>query len=203
MNNSYIETAKGTEYEYLLILSPDESVWEKIMEQKKQFAEKYDCPSCLYAEPHITLVKFTQYTAYESRVLQRIRHYANTLSPIDIALNGFGCFPTHTIYINVTTKNEIIETVKGMRHFQPVLKPDKDHKPHFITEPHITLARKLQAWQYEKGWLEWQHNHFSAKFSVNKMTLLKRKNESNGYKVVETFSFMGKKEKVRQGMLFA
>jgi hypothetical protein len=34
------------------------------------------------------------------------------------------------------------------------------------------------------------------------MTLLKRKPETNGYKTVEEFSFMGNKEKVEQGKLF-
>ena len=197
------QLTKGTECEYLLILSPDESVWEKVMEEKKQFAEKYECSSCLYAKPHITLVKFTQYPVFEPRILQKMRQYAHTLTPIDISLNGFGSFPSHTIYINITTKNEIIETVKGMRDFQSVLKMDKDHKPHFITEPHITLARKLQVWQYEKGWLEWQQRHFSAKFRVNKMTLLKRRSESNGYRVVEGFPFMEKRTTIHQGLLFA
>lgn len=188
-------------YTYLLILHPDESVRDKIMEHKKSFAEKLECPSCLYSKPHITLVKFTQYNSLEARIVKRIASFAQTISPFGVCLNGFGGFPSHTIYFNVQTKNDIVGLAKDLRELHLPLKLDKDNKPHFITEPHITLARKLLPWQYEKGWLQWSGQHFTAKFTTSEMILLKRRDNVSNYQTVGTFSFLGKKEQVRQAPL--
>ncbi|HEU0226956.1 MAG TPA: 2'-5' RNA ligase family protein [Arachidicoccus soli] len=189
-------------YTYLLILHPDESVNGKIMEQKKAFAEKNECPSCVYSKPHITLIKFFQATTMESLLVRRICNYAQSVSSFNIRINGFGSFPSHTIYIKVQTKNEIIQLVKNLRELQLPLKFDKDHKPHFITEPHITIARKLLPWQYEKGWLEWSHLDFSASFMTNDMVLLKRKDERSKYQIVAYFPFEGKRQTIQQTFMF-
>lgn len=199
LNEHFLNAAP---YTYLLILHPDESVKEKIMEQKKLFSEKLECPSCLYSRPHITLIKFAQHTTMESRIVKRISNFAQTISPFSISLNNFGSFPSHTIYFNIQTKNQIIQLVKDMRDLHLPLKLDKDNKPHFITEPHITLARNLLPRQYEKGWLEWSNQNFSAKFMANEMTLLKRKDTTSKYQLAGTFTFAGKKEQVQQGSLF-
>lgn len=198
-NNLSVQPVAHT---YLLILHPDQAVYEKIMEQKKLFADKLDCPSCQYSRPHITLIKFTQYDSLEQRITRRIELFAQTVSPFSISLNGFGSFPSHTIYFNVQTKNEIIGLTKNLRELHLPLKMDKDNKPHFITEPHLTLARKLLPWQYEKGWLEWSHLHFTAKFMAGEMILLKRKNNVSSYRQAGAFSFAGKKEQIRQASLF-
>ena len=41
---------------------------------------------------------------------------------------------------------------------------NKDNKPHFMNDPHLTVARKLLPWQYEKGWLDYSHRHFTGRF---------------------------------------
>jgi 2'-5' RNA ligase len=189
-------------YTYLLILHPDESVNEKIMEQKKYFAKKYECPSCLYSKPHITLIKFFHLAAIESLCIRRINNFARGITPFPVQLNGFGSFPSHTIYFSVQTKNEIIDLVKSLRGLHLPLKIDKDFQPHFITEPHITLARKLLPRQFEQGWLQWHQQDFLAKFMVTEMTLLKRRDMKSKYQIVSNFCFEGKPEQVQQTLLF-
>jgi 2'-5' RNA ligase len=81
------------------------------------------------------------------------------------------------------------------------MKIDKDNKPHFITEPHLTIARKLQPWQYEKGWQQLEHAGFHGRFIASHALLLKRK-EGEYYKQVEKFAFEGVKEEVKQTNLF-
>ncbi len=64
-------------------------------------------------------------------------------------------YPSHTLYINVTTKLPIQKLVREIRDSQRLMKLDNEHKPHFLDDPHLTIARKLLPWQYEKGWLEY------------------------------------------------
>ena len=82
------------------------------------------------------------------------------------------------------------------------MKFDDDHKPHFILEPHLTIARKLQPWQYEQGWLEYSHKHFTGRFIADAMLLLKRPVGELKYQVVQRFEFQNLPVSTKQGELF-
>lgn len=180
--------------DYLLIIQPNNDVKEKVNALKKSFAEKYECPQALHSKPHLTLLRFMQYAMNEKNIVRKLESLVNKHSSFMVSLNDFASFPTHTIYVNVETKNNIIDLVKSLKPAQAFLKYDKEHKPHFITTPHLTIARKLLSWQYEKGWLELSNTHFNASFMVNDILLLKRNIEQKHYTVAATFELMGKKE---------
>jgi 2'-5' RNA ligase len=190
-------------YEYLLVLSPHEELWNKIMEVKKKFAEEYQSEHARWSRPHITLVNFVQYEMMEERIVNRFKTIAMGQYPFKIELKDFGSFPSHTIYINVVTKIPIQTLVKEIRsESQRLMKLNDDNKPHFILEPHLTIARKLQPWQYEKGWLEYSNKHFTGRFIANGMTLLKRLNGETKYQIVEKFEFQNLPVATKQGELF-
>lgn len=198
-----MQSSNTTINDYLLIIQPGDDVKEKVNALKKSFAEKYECPQALYSKPHITLLRFMQYGMNERHIIRKMQVYINRHSPFLASLNNFGSFPTHTIYVNVETKNKIVDVVKSLRPVQSFLKFDKEHKAHFITTPHLTLARKLQPWQYEKGWLEYSNTHFAASFMVNHILLLKRNVEQKHYAVAAEFELIGKKEVIgKQVSLF-
>jgi 2'-5' RNA ligase len=123
-------------------------------------------------------------------------------------LKNFGSFPSHTIYIAVTSKIPVQNLVKEIRsEGQRLMKLNEDNKPHFIIEPHLTIARKLVPWQYEKGWLEYSHKHFTGRFIADSMVLLKRPAvESDSYRtkyhIAERFSFQNLPVTTKQGELF-
>ncbi len=187
--------------EYLLVLQPHEALWNEIKFIKEKFAKDFDCETARWGLPHITLAVFKQYQATESQVRQALRNSIKTLQPFKIEMKGFGSFPSHTIYINIVSKVQIMSAVKAARQGQRFMKMDKDNKPHFITEPHLTIARKLLPWQYEKGWLEYQHTNFHGRFIADHALLLKRK-AGEKYKPVEKFIFQNEKEEITQGDLF-
>ena len=189
--------------DYLLIIQPHEDLYNKIMAVKKSFAETYDCPTAMHSKPHITLLRFAQLEMLEKNIIPKLKNCIQAASPFSIALNGFGSFPTHTIYFNVETQNNIVALVKSLKPMQSLLKADKEHKPHFITEPHLIVARKLLLWQYEKAWLQYSNTPFSASFMVSNILLLKRKVEGKGYSIAATFPLLNKSQEVTtQASLF-
>lgn len=187
--------------EYLLVLQPHEALWDEVKAIKEKFAVDYNCEMARKGLPHITLIAFRQHQSMEYRIRQMLKNIATTLSPFKIELKDFGSFPSHTIYINITSKVQIVEAVKVLKAPQKFMKLDKDNKPHFITEPHLTIARKLLPWQYEKGWLEYEHQHFHGRFIADYALLLKRK-AGDKYRPVEKFIFQGIKSEIHQGTLF-
>lgn len=190
-------------YGYLLVLSPHEELWSRIMKVKEEFSTAYKTDYARWGKPHITLVNFVQYGMMEDRIINRLRAVAMGFTPFKVELKDFGSFPSHTIYINVTSKLPMQNLVKEIRtDGQRLMKLNDDNKPHFIMEPHLTIARKLKPWQYEKGWLEYSNKHFTGRFIADGMTLLKRPEGEMKYQVAQRFEFQNMPVATRQGELF-
>ncbi len=191
-----------TTAQYLLVLEPHEALAEEIIKLKQYFAETFDCPGAAKGKPSVTLARFEQYEMPEQRIVHRLDLIAKAQATFVVELHDFGSFPSHSIYLNVTTKTQVVQLVRSLRTLQPLLKPDKDHKPHFITEPSISIATKLLPWQYEKGWLEMSHTNFSGRFVAEHIVLLKKRQGETRYTVVKKCKLLNVKEEVVQGDLF-
>ena len=190
-------------YEYLLVISPHKELWDKIMEVKKKFSEDYQSEHAKWGKPHVTIVNFVQYTMMEERIINRLNTIAMGYPPFKIELRDFGSFPSHTIFINVVSKLPIQNLVREVRkESQRLMKLNDDNKPHFITEPHLTIARKLQPWQYEKGWLEYSNKNFTGRFIADGMLLLKRPVGEMKYQIAQRFQFQNLPVTTKQGDLF-
>ena len=190
-------------FEYLLVLNPHEELRDKIMKLRHEFNDEYKVSTVLGVKPNIILANFLQYEMMEERLINRLKVVAMGFHPIKVELRGFGSFPSHTIYINVISKVPVQTLVKEIRHeTQRLMKLNDDNKPHFILEPHLTIARKLQTWQYEKAWLEYSNKNFTGRFIADGMLLLKRPLDEKKYQVVQRFEFQNLPVTTKQGELF-
>jgi 2'-5' RNA ligase len=190
-------------YEYLLVLSPHQELWQRILKVKNEFYETYKAATAKWGKPHVTIVNFVQYEMMEERIINRLKIIGMSYPPFKVELKDFGSFPSHTIYINVTSKIPIQNLAKEIRsETQRLMKLDDDHKPHFIMEPHLTIARKLLPWQYEKGWLEYSNKHFTGRFIADAMLLLKRPVGEKAYQIAQRFEFQNLPVTIKQGDLF-
>lgn len=189
--------------EYQLVINPHEELRQRILKIKKEFNDTYKSAVALFLAPQILLVSFVQYDMMEEKLVNRLNVIAMGFHPVKVELKDFGSFPSHTIYINVTSKLPIQYLVKQIRtEAQILMKLNDEHKPHFILEPHLTIARKLAPWQYEKGWLEFSHRHFTGRFIADSMLLLKRQTGTLQYQVVRRFEFQNLLVGTTQGSLF-
>ncbi len=188
--------------EYMLVLSPHEELRKKIPGVKKEFAEKYKCPQAVWGKPHLMLARFTQYEMMEERITHRLKAIAMGFHAVKIELKDFGSYPTHSIIINVISREPVKELIKEIRESQRLLKPDNEHKPYFTDEPHILVAGKLAPWQYENGWLEYSHRHFTGRFIADYMMLLKRRSGDKAWQIVERLAFQNLPVAIKQGELF-
>jgi len=189
--------------EYLLVLTPPEDLWQKIVKVKEEFAEKYKVPSGKYLKPHIALVNFLMLDMMEEKVLQRLQSIAMGIAPFKIELKDYGSYPSHTIYVNVISKLPIQHIVRQLKDAQRLMKLNNENKPHFIDEPHIGIARKLKPWQYEQGWSEYLHRQFTGRFISDHMLLLKRSaGQKAAFQIAKRFEFQNLPVVTKQGSLF-
>ena len=188
--------------EYMLVLSPHEELRNKILGVKKEFAEKFKCQQANWGKPHLMLARFTQYEMMEERVVSRLRSIAMGFHPVKVELKDFGSYPSHSIIINVLSREPIKELIREIRESQRLFKIDNEHKPYFTDDPHILIAGKLSPWQYESGWLEYSHRHFTGRFIAGDMLLLKRRTGDKAWQIVDRLTFQNLPVAIKQGELF-
>lgn len=189
------------ENEYLVVIRPSDDLYERIMAEKNSFTEKYNAAASTFGKPYLTLVRFTQVQMGEERIIRQLRGIATGCAPIKLELRNFGSYPTHSIFINLASKKQVMGVVRELRGAQRLMK-GQGQTPHFITEPHFVIARKLNHEQYENAWREYARQSFDAGFMAEKLVLLKRKPGLSSFLPVADFAFMDKPVQAKQGALF-
>ena len=177
-------------YEYMLIINPNEALQEKIKGVRADFDKAFNVEAKIGGRPNVGLVQFMQYEMMETRIRAKLKLIGLGYPPFKIELKDFGSYPSHTIYINMTSRLPVQNLIREIREqTQSLMKLNSETKPHFLQEPHITVGRKLKPWQYEKAWLEYSQKHFTGKFVADAMLLLKRRDKTSSWEIAERFEF--------------
>ena len=189
--------------EYLLVLTPNEELVQKIRHIKEDCAGKYKLSYSRTMKPHITLVQYVQWEMMDEKIHHRLQTLSMGISPFKIEMKDYGSFPSHTVFINVLSKLPIQKMIRELKTVQQLMKLNREHKPHFMDEPFIPVCRNLKPWQYEQAWLEYSHRHFTGRFIADSMLLLKRSYSSkSAYQIAHRYEFLNLPVGTRQGTLF-
>lgn len=211
MNTQSIIKIPGYAYnEYKIVLYPNTDLSDKIRQIKKEFSEEYKTEKIFESKPSLTLVNFVQFEMIEERLINRFKIIATGCNAFKVELNGFGSLPSHTIFINIESKQTLQNLSGELNAARLLMTLNKENKPHFIRDPHFIIAGKLLPWQFEKGWLHYSHQYFTGRFMAGEMILLKRplatssttKENKKNFEVVERFEFMNQPVLTKQGDLF-
>jgi 2'-5' RNA ligase len=187
--------------EYKLVIPLPDALQQKISGIRTEFGQHYSYKPD-QGRVHISLVMFSQLQMMEDKIKQRLRAISMGEAPFKIELKDYGVFPSHTIYINISTREPVKRLMRSVREIQNILRTDKDHKAHFLQDPVISIARKLKPWQYEKAWLEYSHRQFTGRFIAEAMLLLKRPEGSIPWQIVERMELQNLPVITKQGGLF-
>lgn len=177
--------------EYLLIIPPDNRTSVDVFMMKTSFKQSYGCSHAAGLKPHITLVNFILDERNERRIIGYFDRFSKSVDSFEVTLDGFGKFLQHTIYVNVQTKAPAVKIVKDLRSRFSNLLRTEEHRPHFITTPHLTVARGMNEDQHIKAWTDWKDKKYNSQFRADKMELLKRKFSGGKYESIAEFSFTG------------
>ncbi|HEX5654345.1 MAG TPA: 2'-5' RNA ligase family protein, partial [Chitinophagaceae bacterium] len=102
---TFVNTIPGYRVnEYLLVMRPHQDLWNRILKIKDDFSVKFKSEQAKWGKPYLTLATFNQYAMMEERIINRLRTIAMGTTPFKIELKDFGSFPSHSIFIAVTTK---------------------------------------------------------------------------------------------------
>ena len=190
-------------YEYFLILSLPLPLQQEILELRKKFVAEYNPWYSIKGKPSLALAHFLQYEEVEERFILFLKKLAQESPPFVITLKDFASFPSHTIYIKPISAGPLRVLIKGIQSGgRQLMRINEQTKPMFMSEPHISIARKLSSEEYERSWPGYQGEHFSGEFSADAMILLKRPHGQKSWVLAGKFEFLNLSLFPEQGKLF-
>lgn len=173
------------EYEYLLVINPPRSVYNDVMEIKKEFAQQYDFPKASKSKPHITLACFRMEELKEKEALASIEEACLHQPPCEVQLSNYNFFSEHTVYLNIIKPFSIIDFVKTLKAKLSLPKS----RSFFSFHPHLTIARGLTREVFLKSKTTYEQEKYNNTFIVHNITLLKRKDAYDKCLVIKEFEF--------------
>lgn len=202
MKKKFVSQIPAAFCEYRLVLHAAPHMQERVLEIKNELYQFCKLPSVKFSAAQIRLVDFVHDQKGENQLVKNLEKMAMSYSPFKITLNDFGSLPSHSIFINVESKQQVYNLLKHLKPAQSWMTFKKENQPHFLNDPFILIASKLLPWQYEKCWLHYQYQHFSGNFLAENFLLMKRSQHDANYHLVERFQFLNLPTVKAQGELF-
>ncbi len=187
--------------EYMLVIAPDEHLQERIGRIKQAIAEKAGLRFTA-KKTHILLGKWEAWDMQEEKILQRLHVLAMEQYPFKVSLENFKGFPSHTVYIPVTSREPILKLVGQVRQNKRLMQSSAGD-PYFISEPYMPLAQGLTSAAYEQTMQLLGPRQFHAGFIADSMLLLKRRAGTQAWQILRRLSFEHLAVTATQRVLFA
>jgi 2'-5' RNA ligase len=175
-------------FEYLLVASPDDRVCAKIMAEKEYFSANYKIKGASKALPHITLANFFAWDRMEDTFLRYLQRIGGDQNSFAVTLNNYSGLPSHTIFLCVQDPVQFEVLATKLRAISPYIKGNKLPPGQFITNPHMTIARRLHTIIYKEAMEEYSSKPFNESFKVTELVLLRRQHQYDQCKRVAVFS---------------
>ncbi|SHM01166.1 2'-5' RNA ligase [Mucilaginibacter sp. OK098] len=180
-----INEAMTAYHDYLIVLSPSESVTNSIKQLKNSSARVIGEYEGHYAKAHITIQYWPRKrSVWIDPMIPKLERDLQNLSPIILDLNGFDFFdhqynPTIYAKINSTPLTEV--WFKQLRKYFS--------RQDFI--PHITIAKSIPNKAFNKLWPYFQKLEWNEQIKIDRLTILRRDTigHDKSYKKIKEIPF--------------
>lgn len=158
-------------YEYLIIISPPESVKKKISLLKNELDRAIGIgPANLHAKAHITLAYGISDSGLPENILERIKRHVESSPAFSIKLNGFRHFvhgaESNTIYVALENSGPVVDL---HRKINSCLSSGKRR-----TVPHLTIARKIARQYFDRAQEVFKNRVLEEEFACDHIVVLER-----------------------------
>jgi len=170
--------------DYRLIIDTPPAVHKKIALLKTAFDLGFKGLVIAGGNPFIYLATFSQHESKELLMLDALHRVAMGFMPFKIHLKNFGRIDNQEIFVKVGEQETIEYLVSQIKAAEGLMVDAR-----FNDLPRITLAQRLQPWQFDKSWPEYSHKQLAATFLAGQMLLLKRMEGFRSWQVLKHMAF--------------
>lgn len=160
-----------TMYEdYLMLLSPPETVKHEVARYKKASAKLIGNYQSMDSPAHISILHLDRQThSMKEKTNGVMEPSLRQLPPVLLHMDGFGHFPhlhaKMTIYANIRSTPAVDEWFSQLKKKLKIKK---------TLTPHITIARNIPEKDFKILWPHFKHKQLVEPFWVNALTVVKR-----------------------------
>lgn len=188
-------------YEYLAVIELPAALRDRIEQSRQELTTKYQISQPPTGRPNVSLVRFSAFKMTEAKITRRLQLIATGEKPFVIELKDHGSYPMHAIFINIANQQRVLQLIKNLKKARILMKAGGED-PHFLQDPNIALAGRMDKEIYLEAIKEYEHSHFSGRFVADSFLLLKRPKNEKKYQVVKRFQFQCIPVSQGQGVLF-
>ncbi len=174
-------------WEYLLVARPDEAVYAQVMEEKKFFSAQFKLMAAVKTQPHITVANFMALEPMEETIIRWMHRIISSKKSFRVTLDQYGAFRPHTIYLRVQDHQPFQQLAKELKVVDQYIRGYGCPEMHLITNPHLTIARRLEQTTYSEAVKVYAEKTFHASFDVKELILLRRRHQIDSCKQVNVF----------------
>ncbi len=123
----------------------------------------------------------------EETIIRWMNRAVGMQPSFSVLLNNFGGFPPHTIYIRVQQRQPFKQLAAALQSINHYIRSNDCPPMRLITNPHLTIARRLPPDIFEKAMWEYSQKTFEASFMIDKLILLRRQHQFDTCKQISSF----------------
>ena len=156
--------------DYMIILSPTESICEQVEKHKANAAVVIGSYESLHSKAHITIKPMPRRKPYlAEHELLGLKNSLKPLPPVTLTIDSFDFFAHGDEYRTIYAK---IRSTHLTTPWFKALKKALNIKDYLV--PHITIARNIPTAQHNKLWPQFKKLQWVEDFEVNRLTILHR-----------------------------
>lgn len=174
-------------YEYLLVAHPDSTVYAQVMAEKQFFSAQFNTAVAIKTKPHITVANFLAFESMEETIIRWMHRIISTKKSFRVTLDQYGAFRSHTIYLRVQDHEPFKQLARELKVVDQYVRSNRCPEMRLITNPHLTIARRLEQGVYQQAVSVYAEKTFHASFEVKDLVLLRRQHQFDSCKQVNVF----------------
>ena len=178
---------EGGFYEYLLVAHPDATVYAQVMAEKELFTAQFKMPIAVKTKPHITVANFLALEPMEETIIRWMHRVISARKSFRVTLDQYGAFRPHTIYLKVQDHQPFQQLAKELKVVDQYIRGYGCPEMKLISNPHLTIARRLEQATYQQAVTVYAEKAFHASFEVKELLLLRRQHQFDSCRQVNVF----------------
>lgn len=176
--------------EYLLVIRPDDEVYNKVTAEKQNFYDQYRQKVSVKTRPHITVASFVAREEMEETLIRWIQRVSSQQKSFPVALNNYSGFPEHTIYLRVQDHQPFKQLATQLKVIDSYIRSNGCPAVTLTNRPHLSIARRLPPDVYEKALIDYSQKTFCESFTAHELVLLRRAHQFDPCKVINIFRLL-------------
>lgn len=188
-------------FEYQLVIDLPACLRLQVEAERRQLTENYGILQPPTGRPAVSLARFKASKMIENKIINKLQELVIKEKAFMIELRDYGSYPMHALYIEIDNQARVLELIKNLKQARRLMKAAGD-EPHFLLDPQIVLAGRLDNDKFIEIMKEYAHKNFAGNFLADSFLLLKRNEQERRYEIVKRFEFEKKAVKKPQGLLF-